>query len=48
MVSSEITNLYRIAISDVGFTSDICSYNTTKQDQTEECEDMFDLHAPVT
>ena len=38
---TNVAYLYRIAVSDVGFTSDVCTYNTTKQEQTEEYVDVF-------
>ena len=43
MVDTDVAYLYRIAVSDVGFPSDISNSNsnTTKQEQTEECVDVF-------
>ena len=38
---TDVAYLYRIAVSDVGFTCNVSNYNTTKQEQAEECGDVL-------
>ena len=38
---TDVAYLYRIAVSDVGSTSNVSNYNSTMQEQTEEGGDVL-------